>query len=168
MENPDDRLNRRTFLKQFVLLSSAPLLIQSLSGCPSSDSDSASPVVVYGPPPIDNTSPEVDGMYIHEPQSGNGDLDDHTEVPVDAAFEVEFTKEMDPAAVDSIHLRSAEDSLTIVIGITWPMPQIALITPAALLKHGSQYELFVDETARDADGNTIVLTQRASALFTTA
>ena len=164
MERPDGGLNRRTFLKQFVFLSSVPLLVQSLSGCPGSDS----PVSMYGPPPNDYTSPEVEGMYIHEPQSGSGILDGKTDVPVDAGFEVEFTEQMDPSSLDSIHLRSDEDNLEIVSDTVWLTPRIAVITPVAPLKHAFQYTLFVEESARDTDGNAIDLTQGSSASFVTA
>lgn len=161
MERPDGELNRRTFLKQFALLSAAPLIVQGLSGC-------LVPVAMYGPWPIDYTSPEVEGMYIHEPQSGSGILYGRTDVPVDAGFEVEFTEQMDPSSLDGIHLRSDEDNLEIVSDTAWLTPWIAIITPVAPLEHALQYTLFVEETARDADGNTIDLTRESSASFVTA
>jgi hypothetical protein len=160
MERPDSGLNRRTFLKQFALISSVPLLIQSLSGCPVA--------VMYGPASINNTSPEVEGMYIHEPQSGSGILDGKTDVPVDAGFEVEFTEQVDSSSLDSIHLRSDEDNLEIISDTVWLTPRIAVITPVAPLRHSLPYTLFVEESARDDDGNTIGLTQGSSASFVTA
>jgi hypothetical protein len=161
-------LNRRTFLKQFALLSSTPLLLQSLSGCSIGAEYGPPPLSEYGPPPVDDTSPQVDGIYIHEPQSGSGVVDNASDVPVNASFEVEFTEAMNPATADSIHLHSDQANQEIEIDVAWLTSRIVLITPVALLEHGMGYTLSVDATASDLEGNPIYLTRESSASFETA
>jgi hypothetical protein len=163
--------NRREFLQRFALLSSAPIVTIGLSGCGSSGADPVygpSPAPVYGPPPADEISPEVDGMYIHDPQVGNGILNNATDVPIDSSFEVEFTKQMDSESINAIHLDYNDDNTQVAIEGSWLTPLIALIEPMADLNHGGIYTLYVDETAKDLDGNLIDLMEMSDAQFKTA
>ena len=160
--------NRREFLKRFALLSSTPIVTIGLSGCGGGGAEySPPPAPVYGPPAYE-ISPEVEGMYIHDSQVGDGILDDATDVPIDASFEVEFTKQMDFDSINAIHLDYNDDSNQIAIEGSWLTPSIALIEPIAHLNPDGRYTLYVDETARDLDGNLIVLTEMSDAQFKTA
>lgn len=159
----DENFNRREFLKKFALLSSAPLMAYSIYGCDSGPSTGA----VYGPPPPDDTAPEVYGIYLHDAQVGDRDLNEDTNVPVDVSFEVEFTERMDDTTINGIHLRCDDDDTDVSFEGVWITSLIVLITPVNNLTQGNRYTLFVDESAKDLAGNAINLTQMSSASFET-
>jgi hypothetical protein len=161
----DKGFNRREFLKKFALLSSTPLMAHCIYGCDLRPSTGA----VYGPAPPDDTAPEVYGIYLHVAQAGDGDLNlnEDTNVPVDASFEVEFTEAMDITSINGIHIRCDNDDTEVSIEGVWMTMLIALITPVSNLNQDSRYTLFVDESVKDQAGNLINLTQMSSASFET-
>jgi hypothetical protein len=92
-------------------------------------------------------------------------LNEATNVPVDASFEIEFTEAMDPSSVDAVHLQV--DGLEISFDGSWLTSQILIITPIHQLSHGVRYTLTVDETARDINDNLIDLSGESHAAFDT-
>jgi len=164
-------IDRRDFLKQFALISIASLGT-AVTGCSSGDDPvvvplyGPEPVVLYGPPP--NAGPEVENIYYLLPDGSEVVLDDSQDVDIDAEFNIYFTDPMQEASQDAVVLKDGEDQ-PVRLNFRWDTEFTVLkVTPEASLQTAAMYTLLVDETAQDADGSPIQLTDYAQATFKTA
>ncbi len=146
-------MERREFLKKFSILSSSVSLV--FFNCIHA---------AYGPP-----EPEkffVSGIYFIDAGDTSVTLKDAAEVAAGAAFEIQFTKNMNDRCIKNIHFFSEENEV-IDFNSSWKSDQKLSLSPMVSLRFAFGYKLEVDKDAVSSEGNKIELNDAAIAEFTT-
>lgn len=162
----NNEYSRRDFLKAFAALSTAPLLVNMLSGCGSD----AYPGAAYGPGPVGLV---VVSMMDYLDQSNRVVLWGNQNVQVHTAFGIYFNNVlMNVATVEAAI--TFTDANSNPVAFTTSADQNAqystkvVVTPTADLAHNTNYILSVNDTATDSNGTRLMVNVNASASFKTA
>ena len=161
----DSRINRRAFLKKFVILS----MLSVAEGClPEPQPEygvEPLPMPEYGMEPIDLLPQASQMMYLDESGVENV-LYGSTDVPVNAQFIIYFVHPMDPSSQDAIVLSDADNNVVDFESL-WLNEAALKIIPDAALRYATQYILEIGEGAEDFRGEPLQLTGSGRAEFTT-
>ena len=154
--------SRREFLKRFAALSSASLLL-GMTGCAEYG---PSPVAAYGPGPAGD--PRVTRIYSIDVNANRVVLADNQSVPIDSAFEIQFSTRMDTTAPLTVVLHDDTNNNAVALDLpVWGNDYSASVTPSAVLLNNTAYTLSVTD-ATSAAGKKLVIDSNAAASFKTS
>ncbi len=152
-----DECSRRQFLKKFAMLSAASLSLSAVT------------LACYGPSPnTPSISPQVSTMYFKDAQSNNVSLYGNQNVPVHTTFIIVFSTAMNTTGPSTV-IFTDSNSNPVAFDKVWDnnAPSSLMVTPQADLSLDSVYTLKMGGDAVDTFGNTMTLTDSATAIFKT-